>query len=284
LTEKYRDRKFKIEMLLARAGLLFSSPPADLKPVFIVSTGRTGTQFLAEFFDHYQETMAFHEPSPSFLRKALKYVRGEIPFNKMKILLQKRRLPYFNLAKRKGCNYYIEANNRLFPMLAPLEKAFPEARVIHIVRDGRDYVRSGMSRNWYTEEDETRRLKSMAVPEDPWHEEWHSMSRFEKICWRWQKKNEFIAKNIDNFDHSLTVKFEDIFHSNDNRGLRRIADFIGLDSNTTDLLIEKLISQKINANKRYEIPKWTEWSLNRQKAFDKIAGSHMRQYYNYEWN
>lgn len=283
MTETYIDKKFRIEMLLARAGLTFSKPSDSIEKVFIVSTGRTGTQFLAEFFDHYQKTMAFHEPSPSFLRKALKYARGEITFKKMKEYLQKRRLPYFNLAQRKSCNYYIEANNRLFPLLGPLEEVFPEASVIHIVRDGCDYVRSGMSRDWYSQQDETRRLKSVTFPDDLWHEEWQSMSRFEKICWRWQKKNEFIAKNIDNFERALTVKFENIFLDENNIGLRKIADFIGFDSNTTDLLIDKLISQKVNANKNYKIPKWTEWSSTRQETFDKIAGDHMKQYYNYEW-
>ncbi|MFB6357344.1 MAG: hypothetical protein ABEJ65_12625, partial [bacterium] len=75
---------------------------------------------------------------------------------------------------------YLEANNRFFSLISELREIFGDLKIVHIIRDGRDYVRSGLSRpgnwHWYDDNDPWAnrglRLKATMFPDDPYHDEW----------------------------------------------------------------------------------------------------------------
>ena len=107
---------------------------------------------------------------------------------------------------------------------------FNNFKIVHIIRDGRDYLRSGMGRIWYTKEDDDPRMKATYFPNDPYYDKWNEMSRFEKICWRWQKKDGFIYDQVEEMDNAITVKFEDIFKDDNFTGVHRIIKYLDLNS------------------------------------------------------
>lgn len=78
---------------------------------------------------------------------------------------------------------YIESNNRLYSFINPLREIQPNAKFIHVVRDGREVVRSDMSRNFCTDMYKRYRIAASYFPNDPYYNSLDQMDRFEKICW-----------------------------------------------------------------------------------------------------
>ena len=80
---------------------------------------------------------------------------------------------------------------------------------MHLVRDGRDVVRSILVRDTFTNKDlKTRYLAPR--PNDPYHDKWSSMNRFERICWYWQNENNVISQSLN-----TVVRFEKLITSYD---------------------------------------------------------------------
>lgn len=278
----YRSLR-RIDSKLLQYNLL---PPQDWSPiqkVFIVSTGRTGTLFFAQLFNLLPDIQSLHEPSPDFLNLAINYAQSLVSFEAAAQEIERKRRPFCRDLKRQNINFYIESNNRFFSLTHPLQRVFPDSKIIYIVRDGRDYVRSGMSRSWYTEDDKSPRLRADMFPDDPYANQWNQMSRFQKIAWRWQKKDGFINRDFDKLENSIKVKFEDIFYDPERQGLFEITRFIGIPDDLVKYPLEQIGDKKVHANSKQIIPKWTHWDDQMKRDFDAIAGDHMKLHYDYKY-
>ncbi len=274
--KKYKLLK-KIDSLLLKVGLIKKQNWENIKTVFIVSTGRTGTKFFAEFFNLFPHILALHEPKPDFLKVAVKYAQNKIDFNKAVKIIERNRRIFYKDIKRQNCNIYIESNNRFFSLLKPLKKAFPEAKIIYIVRDGRNYVSSGMSRQWYKPQDKQTRLRADMFYDDKFYNKWKKMSRLEKIAWRWQKKDSFIYNDFKDIDDAIKIKFEEIFNTQKKDGIYKINRFIGIDDEITKKYLNLFGDKKININKK-KYPKWQKWDKKDKINFDKIAAKNMKKH------
>lgn len=279
---KKMDWNYEIDRVKMHLRLIQPIDWNNINKYFIISTGRTGTKFLAKFFNEIGNSIAVHEPNPDFLKLAINYAQNQVKKEEAKEKLDLYRRPLAKKMKRSSFNNYIESNNRLFSLIKPLTDVYENLEIIHIVRDGRDYVRSGMSRDWYTPNDNELRLKSSMFSDDPYFNIWDKMSRFEKICWRWQKKDNFIYEDLKKVENFIRIKFRDIFNSKDHNGLFKIADYVGISKTKTAKMIDEMINEKVNNNKKYEIPRWPEWSKNKRKKFNQIAGKHMNKYFEYK--
>ena len=274
----------KIDKKLLQYNLLPKQDWSSIQQIFIISTGRTGTQFFARFFDQFPDDVrALHEPSPDFLSLAINYARGQVDFKTAAQEIERNRRTFCCELKRKRVKVYIESNNRFFSLIHPLRKVFPDSKIIYIVRDGRDYVRSGMSRRWYTDDDRLPRMRATMFPDDPYADKWEHMSRFEKITWRWQKKDGFINNDFPRLENAIKVKFEDIFYDPKRKGLFEITRFIGLDDKTAQHFLAEMGDKKVNTNARRVISKWTNWDNEMKRNFDAIAGEHMKLHYDYKY-
>ncbi len=266
----------------------------ELPVKLIVSTGRTGTQFLAEFFNKFLPRSAgLHEPEPDLLSVAIGVAtRGKKLENALSEIRVARKMMMQKILKGGG-NCLVEANNRYFSLLPLAREIYSNLRIVHIIRDGRDYVRSGMSRpqvgHWYSARDphakNDLRLKATMFPEDPYYECWSELNAFQKITWRWVKKDSFIRKDVRDKEDSLTLHFESIFNREENYpGLRQMIDFLDLPRkiDPTDSQVREFLTRPSNETKEYNIPHWTNWSEKRKKQFDEIAAEQMKKYGYYE--
>ncbi len=257
---------------------------SDIDKYFIISTGRTGTQFLARFFNEFKSVYSVHEPKPDFVKLGVDYAYGQVDKSKAVKKIERGRRAICKDVKRHGKDMYVESNNRVFSLIGALDEVFDDYKIIHIVRDGRDYVRSGMSRDWwYTDKDWNPRMKASEFKDDPYRDKWEDMSRFEKICWRWQKKDGIIYESLIDKDNFIRLKFEDIFKDEDYAGIYEMGEYIGLENEEIKKNIEKMMDRKINATKEYEIDKWPEWTEEMIETFEEIAGDHMKKYFDYSW-
>ena len=270
-------RRPRLGNLFAGLGLLPKQTWEDIDVTFIVSTGRTGTRFFARFFGSLPGVYARHEPKPDMVKLGVDYAAGRVPFEKAQREIERNRRAIAREVRLSEASRYIESNNRFFSLLKPLREVFPHSRIIHVMRDGRDYVRSGLGRNWYTEKDRFPRLRADMFPDDPLSDKWEELDRFEKIAWRWQKKDAILYRDVAELDNTLTVKFEDIFNAPGRPGLFTLSNFIGLSDELVRSHLERFGTYKVNATRRSPIPAWSQWDQRMRRRFEEIAGEHMRR-------
>lgn len=264
---------------------------SSLQVSFIISTGRTATKFLAKLLSTAFERMdARHEPSPDLFDIGTRFARSEATLEAACAELRDARLHICGQVRRSGCDHYIEANNNLAYLITPLRRLFPDARIIHLVRDGRDFVRSAYSKTArpgagrgrpalvMSEEDHRRRLQASDLPDDPYRSRWPQMSRFERICWYWQRKDGIICEALRSDELALTVKFEDVFNqSSAYQGFWDMVNFLGLRTRLSVTVdrVHEVMGRKENATEEYLLPSWTDWSPEQARQFREIAGDYL---------
>lgn len=232
---------------------------------FVLAIGRSGTASLAGLLNKAIGAAVAHEPVTLDYRAhqtafaspqaALEYMDR---FRKKEIYLRMR---------HKKISSYGEVNSLLRRHAQALPQTFPRVVIIHLIRDGRDVVRSMMNRNTFTQSDRhTRHI--MPLNNDPWKNQWHTMDRFARLCWYWQVENAYLRQNVER-----RVNFEQL-----------ISDYHYFDQNLLQPLGLELeesvwaahMNTPQNISKSYLMPKWTEWSIEQQKTFMDICGEEMK--------
>ena len=279
--------KERLDYLKTLLGAYSNSNWDGKKVSFIVSTGRTGTWFLIYFLSQFSHIIdARHEPDPDFLKLGVRYARRKVSFQKAVKTIKLWRQYVCNEMDRNHKRIYIESNNNLFSLIPALWEIFPEAKILHVIRDGRDFARSVMSRGHYTKEDKIHskrnlRLEAAQFPDDLYYSHWKKkMSLLEKTSWEWQKKDEIIYRSIINDARAKTVKFEDVFNSNENGDvLFDACRFLNIDLNreTFNRHFHIFTKRKVN-HKKLTFPHWKDWSEEQCDQFNKIAGFRMKLY------
>ena len=284
------------------------------KPTIIItSVGRTGTQFFAKFFQNIlDDATCLHEPD------ILKIGRGE------SILQQLKDSGFWNLLIRKSVSnwslieladqrlrekiddknaiksfyaqrahfittkkgkIYVESNSGYYGLIDLCSQTFKNYRIIYIIRDGRDWVRSWMNwgfmydKNWLLNKISHSWPTAEEVPSDSFASSWKDMKRFEKICWAWTTLNSYAIEKINYDKNAKIFLFEDIFKSHERyKNLEELVDFSisscdyeALYLNTANGWLDQKIHKSIG-----DFPKWDQWSNEHKKTFDSICGKLMQ--------
>jgi len=252
----------------------------DRKIVLIVSTGRTGTKFFEHFFNQaYKNIHCVHEPYPDLSQEGADYFKGKIDTKYLKYIFFRTRGKHLNDLIRLGKDIYIESNGGLCYILPVLQKILPSFKVIHVVRNPKDWVRSAYSRKIKDsngvklryKDDNAWKLKADELKDNGGYI-WKNMNLIEKLAWTWKTKNENILRFIENND-GITVRFEDIFY-NEHKGLENILHYISdyqPEKNSKIESYSELIPTQINSTDKFEIPTFEKWDMQDQLKFNAIA-------------
>lgn len=232
---------------------------------FVLGFGRSGTAFMADLLNRAEGAHVYHEPvledfyahlrAHYSSRTALEYMRG---FRRREIYRRTRRVPP---------GVYGEVNGNLRCHSEAIQLAFPGAALLHLVRDGRDVVRSAMPRRVMT----IRNPLSLFIhPDhaDPWKERWHTMDRFARICWYWQEENRRLRSGI-----GRTVQFEKILASYD-YFKSQILEPCGIHIEKAVWESAVLVPRNTTVGD-FRMPKWNEWTLEQKRIFADICGEEM---------
>lgn len=254
--------------------------PADAAKItavpkfFILSTGRTGTMWLAHFFDaHSANVRAFHEPYPPLLGLGLAAARGEVTAVAAARQIAAQRRWYLGRLDRP---IYLEANNRLFALAPALQLAWPGVTIIHVVRDGRAVVRSGLARGWYGPDDRFPRLAATDFADDPWREAWAGWGALEKNAWLWQKHNAVIRAGAAAQPNYHLFQFEALFDAGDDTAVRELMHLV--DPQMQPGAAELAAARARPANARPAPGGEEGWTAAQEAAFRQIAGAEMARY------
>lgn len=284
--------------------------------IFITSTGRTGTNFFGNSMMHMiDDCISVHEPDVFAYRLPLKTFKRIRKFGLLKMTVGKflprysfkglgvarvsgrisdtdavmclQQMRYDTFKNLRG-NVYLEANAQLSEVADILPLAFPNARIVYILRDPRSWVRSWMNmakfiyspydiRSWF----KNMRLTPFHFKDDPYQKRWKKMTRFEKLCWLWVRSSEYALECAEKKEAVKVFMFEDLFEKSGNYEImEQLFQFItefpdGFKANWT--LRRDILKEKTNVTVRDGFPEWTEWTSEQAKLLDEYCGSLMRK-------
>jgi len=177
-------------------------------PVFILSTGRTGTRFFEDYLNQTSEkAICRHEPRPSRRFKFLSnlYLNEKISARTViRIYLFSRK----RLFRKTGDRIYIESSNFMFGCIPPLNAHFDRIRIIHLVRNPVDYVKSHLGHGFWRGH---KKFFAKYVPywlerlevDDP-------SDPVQLLAARWNEVNRQIGSYAETNPY-LLVRFEELF-------------------------------------------------------------------------
>lgn len=234
---------------------------------FILSLGRSGSMFLADLLNKDENNLVLHEPTRLDFLAYIQAFQGAMTNYDYISEFRKKLIFYRN--NLSELSQYGEVNSLLRRHPQTIRQNIPNVKLFHLVRDGRDVVRSMMARWTYTAKDPFANL-IRPKPGEKFYNNWPEMNRFEKLCWYWRIENEHLDEMIGNPFH-----FEKL-----------ISDYHYLKENLLDPL-ELNISQKDwldkinvpkNSTTKHTIPHWKKWNTERNEQFDYICGDLMKKF------
>lgn len=233
-------------------------------PMFLITgLGRSGTVFLAELLDLIPNYAVYHETAADRDAMTTAYQDSAAAYQ---YLRTKRRFTVTGRILTTGCITYGEVNSYLRYHVEALMKDW-NVTILHLVRDGRDVVRSMMNRQTYTERDSKHSGRITPRPDDPWYEAWPTMDRFARLCWYWSATNEHLLR----YRLSL-IRFEDIiscFDKFENQVMRPINAYLPYE------VWDQRRQQRRNVSEKPSFPKWPNWTTIQQECFNEICGATM---------
>ena len=152
-----------------------------------------------------------------------------------------------------------ETDHNMTPFCDVIARDIPNSRFVVLVRDPREFVRSGMRRGYYrgTGEWEDGRLRPH--PDDPILDEWLDMPQFEQVCWLWAETYRHIERIRAEVgeDRVMILRFEDLVAGPD--ATEQLFEFVGLDG-YDESYVRQVLGQKLNAQRGGQFPHPSEWS------------------------
>lgn len=264
------------------------------KPVFIVSTGRAGSQMVARLLARHDELYAVHEPRPYMSGEAFAAWKGT---HDQEYIAESVRWKRSRLVRETAANAltYVESSHFCSHLIPVLHQLY-EARFVHLYRDGRAFVRSGLEREWYPTSQWSEVLRASNIREEIkrylrrhyffevgslWDD--HRLApprelrtRVEKITWLWVEINRSILSSLERLPEEARLEFrlEDI----DGGAIRSLLGFIGVraEGGMVEEMLE-VASVRPNRTEERSVPAFTDWSYEDQDAFWRLAGPMMER-------
>lgn len=246
----------------------------EYSPVFILSTGRSGSKTIATLLDCSENVTAYHEPRPAFQyfsnyafhhQSEVKILSNMIDAGRMEMILE---------VFIKD-NIYVESNQCLTFFAPVIARLFKKSKFVHLIRHPGDFIRSGIRKGWHKNDSiwESGRVR-MADKN-----QWAKMDQIEKLSWVWNMTNSFIEEfkyRVED-ERIFDLKIEDL-SVNDNK-INELLRFVGAQyipwgkiKKLQKKRVNKLkigLNEPPNIKKIYDFPVYTDWD---EEMKNKLKG------------
>lgn len=283
--------------------------------IFITSTGRTGTQFFAKYLSKFVENSeSYHEPgtpwfskpqrtkeqlknyglyhltlgqlknSHSFYKLSRDYITGEI--SKKDALIHIKDMQG-KMESLNDADVYIHSSGHIYGLLDLFDELYQDAKFVFVIRDPRTWIVSAMEKTEYTLYGPIEiffkklSLQAAYLEDDPYKDQWHKMTKFEKYCWYYNKLNEIAIESMKGKSNFRVFKYEDLFLSH-HRGehfeemLYFATDFKnqppGIHFNPV------FLSRREDSQQKKKTVGWEGWHAYKAKLLYKHCGKWMKTY------
>lgn len=226
--------------------------------IIFTGTGRSGTALYAKLFN------AHHEYNVKYLTQYFKlnnFTKDPFYDFDTRVKLMKEHLMDIDKSKfRDSSNPYVHFLDALYFLDSDI-------KIVLGVRDGRDFVVSGITRGYHDEE-KYPLFSMLPTKDNPYYEKWADMTPLERCAWMWTYRNQKALDRLANVpeDNKCIVKLEEL--QNDLE-LSKLEEFLDIKAK------KKYIKRKINKNKITKYPLKEEWTQEMNKRFNRIAGEMM---------
>ena len=260
----------------------------ETRPFFIVSSGRSGTQMMTKIFEQFPNTEIHHEYMVNIIQPlAAQYYMGLVS---KEFVCEKLKETHKQSIFYSEKEVWGDSSNKLSWIIDCLNEVFPNAKFIHIVRDGRKVVSSFFNklsnecyddrsvqilRNWVERPNEFPKPPpekkywwNIPIKNYKESDDFKKYDQFERICFHWKEVNSRIFDSLKHVEDKRKkfFKLEDLVM--DSKKIKELLEFLELDY---DKSILELLKKPHNVN----IPKDFQLNEEQKKQFVKIAGTMM---------
>ena len=228
--------------------------------IIFTGTGRSGTGLYAKLFG------AHHEYNIQFLTQYFEYKSsGGDPFGEF----QSRKNIIKKHLKDVDTKTFRDSSNPYVHFLDALHDIDNDIRIVFGVRDGRDFVVSGITRGYHNEK-KYQLFSMIPIKEDPCYDMWPKMTPMERCAWMWSFRNQKALDRLATVPepNKFIVKLEDI---NNIDVLTSLEDFVGFKSK------RRFLKKRVNKNKKTWYPPKEEWTGEMNIRYYNIAGEMMQK-------
>lgn len=233
---------------------------AEPRPIFCLSTARSGSKWLATMIDSASSAAGFHDWTLNHDRTDRSYptrVRTRFEYQELvDDLKEAARLVRVGFAHRRSLKRdAVEVNTYLEPFVYYLAAQSPKPTLVHLHRDARDVVRSILARGWY------------ATPFDPAHRtvpmpDWNELTQLERACWYVRFTQERLIEATD-----LSLSMERATTD---------PDYLAEQLEELGLVLHPLLAEKhrkaINATREFTVAPLANWPTRDRATFERICG------------
>ena len=240
--------------------------------VFVLSTGRVGTQTLTALLSLSSKVLARHEPEPRLIKASFDaYMENSLnaSSSKWKELVLAARDDFVLMANEQG-KVYVETNNRLTYLARALSEAFPASKFIHLHRHPYEVIRSAMRRRYYDNHaGDFARYRPR--PKESLFAAWEELSILEKSAWYWSRVNADAMAFLCTLSESkkLVMKANNLFRGDENC-LRDLFAFVDVEMPPMEL-IKQVLGKKLNAQLDGHYPPPSEWGAEELNSVRTIV-------------
>jgi len=238
---------------------------------FVLSAGRCGTLTLAHLLNTATNANVWHHPQPDPIQESLLAYWGAVDKKKA---FWKARYSIIHKTWAQGL-IHGETDLLMTPFCDMIANEIPDSKFIVLVRNPRDFVRSGMRRNYYYGHPwDFGRLRPKESTDQ--FEEWNRLDQFEKICWLWRETYEYTLKIMSKIpkERVFVLGFEDLVR--DESKTKELFAFLGLHG-FDSVKIRKVLDEKFNAQRTGNFAQPEDWpsdlSTKLWNECEKIAGN-----------
>jgi hypothetical protein len=239
----------------------------NVRPCFVLSTGRSGTLFLNRLLLRSPSAYAVHQPRPELIRASRRaYEEIARTPDLFAETFKSAREELVHQAAQRG-KVFIETNNRITFFAPVMRSVFPRAVFIHLVRHPGDVVRSGIRRGWYSgrHSHDPGRIVPLA---GEMQGRWANLNQVEKIGWLWNETNRFVEefRSTLSTGDCLLVRAEELF--TDVQVAQRIFEFVQVQPVQVR---EGFLRQAVNVQRKGKYPHFTDWPTEEKERLARVA-------------
>lgn len=254
------------------------------KPFFIVSSGRSGTAMLHKALCRKAGVEMHHEYAVQITQPlAVKRYLGLIGSGEVERILAQS---YGAALHYSTAEHWGDSSNKLSWLIGDLAALFPQARFVHLVRDGRKVASSYFHKLGAENYDDRSNAVMQAfydgwMPEpppekkywwpvprkdDPYTARFRAYDQFQRIVWHWAEINRVALEALSQLppSQSFFVRLEDLCACP--AMVRQLLDFLGLAYCEADFAI---FARPHNVNR----PQDQLLNAGQIKQFESIAGA-----------
>ncbi len=224
--------------------------------VFCQNSGCCGSTYIVQLLSDNGLSGCVHEKNPDFNQIGIDHFESPQNPHRLRKLLRYTRWDLF-----------FEANNRLFSLSHAIADAFPNSQFLHLHRDGREAVRSALSRPDVEEyQRENLRFQGTLAGEK-------TMRPFVRACHYWNNMNQRILDDLEDLKSACgphhTLSFDNLVAGN----LEALEKAIGRSLK----IRQRAVVNKGPVRKSGKYPRYEDWNSNDQSTFWEVCGQTMQR-------